>query len=406
MYKFFKKHIICTLATASMMFASCGEVEIPLCNSETHPHLAQVDVQTEWSISEEAFNHEKPDSMFILAYRVIDTWKCGYVSTTKPDENNGRYVFNNPVEENNTGNETENETPADNEENTTTEESSKAQPLMLKRGDYRFVSLNYSDNDNTFEYIGLKESEVEEAIKNKEVLIKYKSYKLNDENIDRFGNDWTDFNPYSEYVQSNVKSIYFDYSDIQEIMPGEDNTLLLRPRSVTQDIEIRFEVEREEVVVEKIMGEISGIAQSLNLLTHEADPSKTFKMLMMCEETENSGGEGSMNGKNTYSAKFSVTALTRNERPTHITGAGIMQLAIYTYTTDSNNNRKEKVLNVGINLYNTIDKYGRIIYGHGAPIVLDIESILTINRNKVLEMTEEGSNLDKWIIYDDIDIDL
>ena len=401
MYKFLKKHIICTLATASMLFAGCGEVEIPLCDVETHPHLAHVDIQTEWSISEEAFNHEKPDSMFVLAYRVIDTWKCGYVSTTKTEGNEGRYVFNNPADNVETK-----EVTAESDENTATEENVNAQPFMLKRGDYRFVSLNYAENDNTFEYIGLKVDDVEEAIKNKEVLIKYKSYKLNDEKIDRFGNDWTDFNPYSEYVQSNVKSIYFDYSDIQEIIPGKENTLSLRPRSVTQDIEIRFKIEREDVVIEKIMGEISGIAQSLNILTNEADPSKTFKMLTMCEEVDNSGGVGSFNGKNTYSTKFSVTALTRNERPTHITGAGIMQLAIYTYTTDENNNRKEKVLNVGINLYNTIDKYGRIIYGQGVPVVLDIESILTINRNKVLEMTEEDSNLDKWIIYDDIDIDL
>lgn len=443
----YTKHII-SLFVAALFIASCGEVEVELCNAETHPHLAPINVEFVWGESNESFNHEIPDSMYVLSYRIIDSWKSGYVSTTKPTDNKGRYVFNNPMDEvlanENAGNDTADDGATDGTDDgnvdngatdgtddTTTDGSGAAggntangntgennntagenngptdssAPFNLKRGDYRFIALNYSEDDATFEYIGFDPEAVDEAIPAKELVIKYRSYKLYDAAIDKFGNDWTDFNRYSEYVQSNVNSVYYYYTDIYEILPNRTNTIQLHPQSITQDIEIRFSVERQSVEIEKIMGEISGIAQSLNVYTGEADASRTFKMLM--QPVEISKTETSeMSGMNEYSAKFSVTALVRNESPDYITGAGIMQLAIYTHTMADDGSKKEKVINVGINLFNTMEEYGRIIYGYDEPILLNIKNVLTISKDKVLEKTESSDNLDYWINYEDIDIDL
>ena len=77
-----------------------------------------------------------------------------------------------------------------------------------------------AEDDNVFEYYGLTSETIEEAISEENVLVKYKSYKFNATLIDKFGNDWTDFNPYSEYVLRNVNSIYFDHTDIKDITPG------------------------------------------------------------------------------------------------------------------------------------------------------------------------------------------
>ena len=440
MLRSYIKNVI-LLFVAALAVVGCGDIEVELCQSDTHPHLAPVNVEFVWNESAESFNHELPDSMYILSYRIIDAWKSGYVTTAKATDNKGRYVFNNPMDEvvknessgneatdgtdtptddNETSddtptddNETSDGTPADGgaatgednnsgENNTTTEE---AEPFNLKRGDYRFIALNYSEDNSTFEYIGFSPDAINEAISNKEFIIKYRSYKLHDINIDKFDNEWTDFNRYSDYVLSNVSSVYYCYTDVYEISPNATNTIQITPQSITQDIEIRFTVERQSVVIDKVMGEISGIANSLNVYTGEADASKTYKMLIQPVEI-NTTATDEMNGVNEYSAKFSVTALVRSESPDFITGAGIMQLAIYTHTIADDGSKKEKVLNVGINLYNTINEYGRIIYRYEKPILLNIDNILTISRDKILEKAESSDNLDYWINYEDIDIDL
>lgn len=403
-----------------MSFTACDGTEVELCQKTTHPHLGPVNICFNWD-KNDTFGATRPDSMYILSYRIIDAWKCGYVTTTNETNNAGRYVFNNPeLEKYNIyipGNtKTEDgfeETSTDNNENENinngTPSSSlppRNEPFNLKRGEYRFIILNYAEDDNVFEYYGLTSETIEEAISEENVLVKYKSYKLNDPLVDKFGNDWTDFNPYSEYVLSNVNSIYFDHTDICEITPDVQNNIMFTPKRVTQDIEIVFTIERQSVMVEKIMGEISGIAQSVNVLTGDVDPSKTYKMLLMMEDNENNGSTSSMNGTNSYTGRFSVIALVRNENEKSISGAGILQLTIYTYTYDDDGNRKNKVLNVGINLFNTINnEYGRIISGRSEKVVLNIDNILTIDKNKILEKTT-GNNIDNWIIYKDIDIDL
>lgn len=407
---------------ATLFIAGCGEIEVELCQSDTHPHLAPINVEFVWNENSESFNHEIPDSMYILSYRIIDSWKSGYVTTAKATDNKGRYVFNNPMDEvianekaddttnnDDTTGDTDNGNTGTGGNNNTTGGSNgstdNSEPFNLKRGEYRFIALNYSENNSTFEYIGFAPEDINEAISTKELIIKYRSYKLHDTNIDKFGNEWTDFNRYSEYVQSNAPSVYYSYTDIHEISPNTTNTIQISPQSITQDIEIRFSVERQSVEIDKVMGEISGIAKSLNVYTGEADASKTYKMLMQPVEIDKTEIDA-MNGVNEYSAKFSVTALVRSELPDYITGAGIMQLAIYTHTIADDGSKKEKVLNVGINLYNTMNEYGRIIYRHEKPILLKIDNILTISRDKILEKAESSDNLDYWINYEDIDIDL
>jgi hypothetical protein len=87
------------------------------------------------------------------------------------------------------------------------------------------------------------------------------------------------------------------------------------------------------------------------------------------------------------------------------TGPGMLQLAIYTYT-ENNGRRKSKVFHVGINMYNTMRKYGYVLAGSDEKIVLEIERELNLKKDEIIESEETDTTIDYWIIREDIHVDI
>jgi hypothetical protein len=105
-----------------------------------------------------------------------------------------------------------------------------------------------------------------------------------------------------------------------------------------------------------------------------------------------------------------------------VTGPGILQLAIYAYTHNEAGERKSKLYNVGVNLYNTIKNYKEshtpdrpcknnpncnIIHRYMMPAELKIESFMTIDYEEILKNSDDDATIDSWILYNEkINVDL
>ena len=83
-----------------------------------------------------------------------------------------------------------------------------------------------------------------------------------------------------------------------------------------------------------------------------------------------------------------------------------MQLAIYASALDEYGREKPKVFHLGINLFNTINKYAPVISGFKNKVVLDIDNVLKIRRDEVLDNSDSDTGLDRWVIYDDVHVDI
>lgn len=402
------------------IFTSCDTTEVEICKDELHPHLALVDLQYSWD-DNFVQKSDIPDSMLVIGHRIVNTWFCGYHSSTQQANNGGEYIFNKPYDGDfNTGEETDNDNATDGNvdgtqgSNGTTTEKEVGDKFYVKNGDYHFISYNYFHEDDSYEYLGLTSEEIAERVLNDRLVIKYKSYPLSDDKVDKHGMNWKDYNPYSTYITGSTPIYYFS-SGVKTIDDKNENIIKITPHRLTQDIEIHFSIERDSVMIEKMMAEVSGIPESMNLITGVVDPSHTLKVLFMPKEESDiqndtqgntAQGQSSWYGLTNYVGRMSVMGLLRSDDPTFTTGAGIMQLAIFTYTIDKLGRKVSKLFNVGINLYNTIGEYGKIIYQNKETVILNIDNILKIDKDQVLETVDGDRNLDNWIIYKNIDLDV
>lgn len=427
------KYILCSVLLC-MLQACTTEVEI--CVDEHHQHLAEVELVYDLSKVADDKVDFIPDSMIIVAYRVIRSWKCTYLSPLDAESTIGRYIYNKPytdlfVEDPDTGDqplagegtgegenasgEQDGEEAGDGNNASGSNETTNGtqERFLVKNGEYRFIAFNnvinsdvFQDNANSrwFEFSGV----IDSVISNKEINIFYRDYELKNDLVNIYGKEWTDFNPYTTYISSKSNPIYFQYSDVYDISNTHRNEVTLELEQVTQDIELRFSIERDSVIIENIVAELSGIPCGMNLITKKLDITKTYKMLFDVSETEEpvTGEENGWYGLSEFVGNVNVIGLAASNNKKLQTGPGILRLAIYAYTIDSAGEKKPKIFNVGINLYNTIHKYAPIISGYNEKVILDIDNILTIKKDEVIESSDIDNNLDTWIIYDDIHIDI
>ena len=69
-----------SLTVMMVMFLLSACTEVDTCYEADHPHRTSVKFDFDWSGT---YSNTKPDSMFVLANRVINHWKCALaVSTT------------------------------------------------------------------------------------------------------------------------------------------------------------------------------------------------------------------------------------------------------------------------------------------------------------------------------------
>ena len=391
------------------VFACTTEVDI--CMENSHQHLAEVDLSYDLSNFSEEERAVLPDSMIVVAYRVVRSWKCSYMASVSEDESLGRYIYNKPyegVEE--SGNAVANRTSA--------AETLEGERLYVKRGEYRFITFNNTLTDEMYENIPTSgwfrtDGVIDSVIYNKEIDLYYRSYYLKSDLVEKYGKSWIDFNPYTTYIARSNSPVYFQYSGLYDLEDTKKNHVTLSFEKKTQDFEICFTVDRDSVIIDQIIAEISGIPRGMNLLTGKLDFSKTYKTLFEVHAEEPTD---TWVGKTKYSGNISVMGLVSSNSKELDTGPGIMQLAIYAHTLNKKGQKRSRIFHVGINMYNTMRQYGYVLAGSNEKIVLEIENELTLKKTDMFvggsssgaegDDDKPDSTLDYWIIREDMHLDI
>ena len=186
---------------------------------------------------------------------------------------------------------------------------------------------------------------------------------------------------------------------------------------ITPRIYFDFDIQKEEdVVIDSIWGEISGIPASLDFVDNVLDLKKTYKMLFRADYTPLPAYSDSTKAITMKaSGQINATSLVPSYSQRLTTGPGILHLAAYTHVKNEDGTKKGKIFRVCINLYNTLNASGLLVwnantetYGQGAlgkDYHLRIASPLKVAKDRILN-NEDETVMDNWKELGRIDIDI
>lgn len=441
--------IVCVL-----LMVAC--VKVDLCMEKEHPHTGILTVSYDWDWSKIA-EADRPDSMLVFANRIVNTWRCGFITPgegTNGEGIGGRYRFG-AIHKDNTSVLPPEESVIPDEISEDSKESEDSSDVVLEQqsvpndtfhvraGEFQLLAINsehmihhdgQSVEDFRFEMIEEYENN---QLGIRDLVIAYVERDLkSDQSLNIYDKDWIDFNRYAKYIASEIKPIYratiWREEDSQEFTKAvRSNSVVpvtLYPEKITQDVTISFPVIGEEgVVVDSMIAEISGIPHKMKIYSGELLTDKTLKMLfriptpeqqrdttinILIEEKE----ETVKAWVSDFEETISVMGLMRNNDKNYTTGAGIMQLCIYAHTTDRETGEtKSKTIYAKVNLFNTIKRAQLLKRTDNDAIVqatkkgmLRIEdSFLIITRDLLIQTSDDDVSIDTWKEMDeDIDIDI
>ena len=388
------------LCMASLV--SC--VKINLCVEDEHEHEGYVKVVYHWP---EDVGRERPDSMLLFVNRVADTQWTGYVTETNISVDGGSRSES-----------------AYRDDDT----------IAVSAGVYRMFAFNNASPGYRFcNFYGDGETQHLGAMGIHDFSISYVGHELTDPHIGPYGEDWVDFNPYTKYIATDVKPVYRAFNEnygAQEwasfnVSAEEEVEVHLYPRKMTQDITIAFPVYTDEqVVVDSIIAEISGIPHKMYVCTGIIEIDTTYKMLFEFDVDRDNAKDVTLQVQDKdvvadrrfrqldCRATISVLGLLPNEEPTFPRGAGVLQLCIHSHVTDESGEVKRKNQYAKINMYNTIknahllitDEQGNVIQNPGTYPELKRtdtlrieESRLIITEELILETYDDDNPLDTWV---------
>ena len=67
--------------------------EVDIVTGNSFQNLAEVELSYDLSNLSGIEQEEMPDSLIVVAYRIINSWKSTYMAPFKDDPSNGRYIF-------------------------------------------------------------------------------------------------------------------------------------------------------------------------------------------------------------------------------------------------------------------------------------------------------------------------
>ncbi len=376
-----------------VLVAACTEIDI--CTEEYHPHFAHMNFEFDWS----EFEGKQPDSIYIIAYRVINMWKSAIGVDTRTQT--GYYLHNAPNEHLDT--------------------MKNLSSFNLPGGDYKFVAFNESKDE--FIYTKIDSFPVDPKMSINELEISYKTYTISDMHANKSLPSWVDYNPYSKFIAPNVSTVVYDTIPTHQVHANENRTVKFKLHPVTQSIDIYFDVNKiiidsiggiHKFRVDSIYGEMSGIPFILNVSSGYIDIRRTCKVMFRCHMIDAKGNVITDNDNNTaqlhYKGTISVPTIVKNMSPTIITGPGIMQVIISCstanpdYPVNSTKERVHKTFQGIINLYHSLDsahcydltRDRQHAIQNGFHKELRIVKPLEVDGLKVLEENEEAGGLDVW----------
>lgn len=477
------KHILCALLLGASLTA-CSEVD--LCE-QSHPHQAGLNFSYDWN-----GRTDVPDTMGVLVYKVVgqqkqiaavrtsDNWLCIFEGTDIPDDlkqhtpatpdesTDGNESANalrrlsaayadeadgddtpvvdpsdptEPTDSDNPEEPTDPDNPANPEEPTTPDDPSTNNPderyewksvEHVQRGEYKFVTFPLGNDQLDYSELNhfLNSPAAESPLQN--VGFTYKQYNVDDPNLNKPTLGWNDFNPYAKYIRPDVSTLYYDSTQIVSISSDQLTTQRFKPRTLSQDIDINFNIVKDtknvKFTIDEVWAEISGVPNHIMLNTGYLDISKTSKIMFPVTITPSladaNGKDTNTNSRIRCQGNINVTGIVNVQRGygesiedvrKKIYGPGIMQVIIYSHVTEPGTGRVYPKKWQGIiNLYHTLNKAklitvtpdGRYVRKNGDHGTINISAEIILDGNTIGSDDSQGDALDRWISTDDIHVDI
>ena len=442
-----------SLTVMMVMFLLSACTEVDTCYEADHPHRTSVKFDFDWS---GVYPNTKPDSMFVLANREINHWKCALaVSTTTLK---GQYIFNAPenpygVSEDNAGegnnpstDEEDNagDTPAEGgseggdntvvvsapiESSSDTHADGNEAPVeiqetdvfKLRAGEYKFLAFNLGSQELVNSEIMNFLNDENQQTKFQDVSIEYKTYDKNDPkflaSIIPLDN-WEDYNPYANYMIPDIRPVLYDTTVVTPLLEKTVSKYTFKPKPVTQQVTINMQIKKNmngvRFCVDSVWAEIAGVPHKVNLSQGYIDILKTFKMMYKYSLVDGGGNTIEDTFTNTgnvrCSARINVPTIVSSSSSSMVSGPGIMQVLIFTRTETG----ERKKFQGKINLYNSLKaaelyKYTsdrQHVVRNGVERILNVNADLIITGSDILESPDNNGGIDRWIPCDDISMDI
>lgn len=392
------KNILVFCISVITLHCLVGCTDVELCNITQHPHAAPVSFSFNWGGKKDI-----PDSMYVIANRVINTRKYSMVVSSKT--NGGHFVYNPDYAE------------ADSVENRGN--------FALHTGYYRFLAFPHSNTDLVYINVDSFMKDKKAETKLSDLSIEYKTYKKGDQALKCNLPKWDDYNPYADFIPSGIKPVVYDSIPNVDIDDIRSHTIIFAPRNLTQNIEINFNINKDiskhGFVIDSVTAEISGIPRAINLANAYIDITRTAKMMFKMDLVDGTGRtitDKSDNKSLCAHANLNLTSIVRSASPSEKTGPGIMQVILHARAVVNSGKPDEKIIKKNfqgkINLYNTLSTANLIeIVNNGKNArrridnaVLNVVTNLVIDGDRIVDTATNDDGIDRWVNCESIIVDI
>lgn len=447
-----KNKILASIATIMLAIIVACNPDVQLCGLNEHPHKSQVAIDFDWS----GVNNV-PDSMFVIANRVINSKRYSIAVASRSHE--GYFIFNPDPEfvpptievgndeeeggeegegneggedngegegnggEGNEGNGEENNGEEGNGDNSSRSSivQAKLKTFPLHVGTYKFLAFALDSTELIYKNVNSFVENINNGEKFSDIFLEYKTYDKNDEGLKCNLRNWDDYNPYSNYIQSDITPVVFDSIPNYEINSTAGRTVKFHPRNISQNIDIYVNINKDisnqGFVIDSITAEVSGIPKSINLANGYIDITSTAKMMFKMELL-NSAGKPITDNSKTKSLKahanINVASIVSSSSETEKMGPGIMQMIIHAHAIVNSGQPRLKRIQGKINIFNTLKNANLIeIVNNGKSArrnkthaVLNIGTDLEIDGDRIVDTATDDDGVDRWVQCESIIVDI
>lgn len=382
-----------------------------------------------------------PDSMAIMAVRVVNHYKRGMMMQTTGDPLLGHYFYNppekveawvdpnnvppapqprtenneviDPTQDYNGGVNPDYFTPkGEYVEPEVDKTTIKVDHFALPSGTYKFYALGMDDKlyDHVYTNLSQYMRAAGTGLQYSEVEMVYNVHKPTEAGYNLLGED---YNQGFDLIHPNYPPIYVDRLELLDVSEGADATISYQPKPLTQNIEINLMFEKDTKVpftIERVVGEISGIPSKATAFDGHLYLAKTNKMQFSTTlSDENGNPDGMTNKKVRMHADINVLSILHSDKATDLTGPGILQLAVTYKTADGT----LWTVHGKINLFNTLKKANLITYSDDWQYaykstdhaVLDIPTAIKISADGTTSGGTGDGGIDEWNQWGNATID-
>lgn len=269
---------------------------------------------------------------------------------------------------------------------------------MMPNGEYYMISFN--DRPDAYTLDGYQEFLDNKGVSMRDINIRAIEYNTSE--ISELVGSRTDFNPSQKHVRQ-MSPIWLDVQKLH-VHPEIDTIITVRPRPLTQDMTFRIGIETDPgVEITKVIGEISGVPETVQLMTGHISDSLTCRVPFELKNT------GSSEAAAIYEGSVCLLGLFPSKDITFVTGPGILEVSVTAQVGE-----QERTFHAGINLQKSItevvtvekaDDNDRLYRIAVTEALFDVDAHLKIKEGQIV-LDEKGQGVEGWFEKEDFEFEI